>query len=463
MQRGPLQKPNALASSAGEQAAVRPLSFIHQLRFDDLPPAVVAQAKRCMLDLIGVAAGAIGTKLSGVARNFAVNQMGSPGRGARLLFDGRRASPTGAAYAGAATIDALDAHDGHRLTKGHAGVALLPALLAFVDQAEKRDGREFIVTLVVGYEIATRAGISLHATVPDYHTSGAWNALGCAAMGARTLGLDENMTHHALGIAEYHGPRSQMMRCIDHPTMVKDGSGWGALAGVSAAYLAADGFTGAPALLIDGGAEESAWDDLGVDWEIRNQYFKPHPVCRWAQPAMEAMTNLIAQHRPAREDIAAIEIRSFAQAVRLGVRLPRTTEEAQYALGFPVAAIAAKGQLGAAELGDDGLKDADIAAMLKRIRLVEEKAFSDRFPQERLAIVEVSLRNGKKLTSPPTPARGDPESALSDAEISSKFRSLASGLPAERLELIEQSVASLDSDQAALGGLMDAILAPFKP
>lgn len=31
------------------------------------------------------------------------------------------------------------------------------------------------------------------------------------------------------------------MRCIDHPTMVKDGSGWGAMAGVSAALLAADG------------------------------------------------------------------------------------------------------------------------------------------------------------------------------------------------------------------------------
>jgi 2-methylcitrate dehydratase PrpD len=441
---------------------VRPLSFIHDLSFEALPPAVIAQAKRCLLDLIGVAAGAIGTNLSGIARNCAVNQMGTPGRGARLLFDGRRASPTGAAYAGAATIDALDAHDGHRLTKGHAGVALLPALLAFSDHAEKRDGREFIASLVVGYEIATRAGMALHATVSDYHTSGAWNALGCAAIGARVLRLDETMTRHALGIAEYHGPRSQMMRCIDHPTMVKDGSGWGALAGVSAAYLAAEGFTGAPALLIEGKSEGPVWDDLGVGWEICNQYFKPHPVCRWAQPAMEAMANLIAQYRPAREDIASIEIRSFAEAVRLGTRPPRTTEEAQYAIAYPVAAIAAKGRLCAAELGGDGLNDPDVATMLKRIHLIEENAFSDRFPQERLAIVEVTLRDGRKLTSPPTAPRGDPESALSDAEISSKFRSLASGLPAARLAIVEQSVASLDSNQVALGALLDAILAPLK-
>src|SRR3546814_7985834 len=84
----------------------------------------------------------------------------------------------------------------------------------------------------MGYEVATRAGIVLHGSVSDYHTSGAWNALGVAAVASRLLGLDRERTRHAIGIAEYHGPRSQMMRCIDHPTMLKDGSGWGAFAGV---------------------------------------------------------------------------------------------------------------------------------------------------------------------------------------------------------------------------------------
>src|SRR5258708_6661146 len=177
--------------------------------------------------------------------------------------------------------------------------------------------------------------MALPATVSDYHTSGAWNALGCAAIGARLLALNEEAPRHALGIAEYHGPRSQMMRCIDHPTMVKDGSGFGALAGVAAACLAADGFTGAPALLIEGAAEAPFWRDLGARWEITWQYFKPYPVCRWAQPAMDALEGLIARHRVERDAIAQIEIRTFAEAVRLGTRLPPTTEQAQYAIGFP--------------------------------------------------------------------------------------------------------------------------------
>ena len=115
-----------------------------------------------------------------------------------------------------------------------------------------KDDRAFLASLVVGYEIGTRAGIALHRTACDYHTSGAWIAIAAAALGARSMGLDAAQTREAIGIAEYHGPRSQMMRVVDQPTMVKDGSGWGAMAGVSAAYLAAEGFTGAPAVTVEG-------------------------------------------------------------------------------------------------------------------------------------------------------------------------------------------------------------------
>jgi 2-methylcitrate dehydratase PrpD len=438
---------------------VTPLAFIHALRFEDLPPDVIAQAKRCLLDLIGVAVAGRQTNLSRIVHDFAAAQMGASIGGARLLFDGRRVSVTGAAYAGASTIDSFDAHDGHRLTKGHAGVALLPALLAFADERKMSDGRAFIACLVMGYEIAIRAGMALHATARDYHTSGAWNALGCAAIGARIQRLDTERTRHALGTAEYHGPRSQMMRCIDHPTMVKDGSGFGALAGVSAACLAADGFTGAPALLIEGEAEAPFWRDLGSAWEITRHYLKPYPVCRWAQPAMDATADLIRRHQVDRAQIARIEIRTFDAAVRLGTRAPRSTEEAQYAIGFPVAAIAERGVLGAAELSDEGLRDPAINAMLARVRLVEDTDLSARFPAERLAAVDITLRNGERLSSAPTVARGDPEHALADADVLAKFRGLAEVLRPERRRAIEQSVAALDTDAQALPALIEAVLA----
>ncbi|WP_224380148.1 hypothetical protein [Roseovarius carneus] len=67
----------------------------------------------------------------------------------------------------------------------------------------------------------------MHASVADYHTSGAWNGLGVAALACRLRGADAGVLRHALGIAEYHGPRSQMMREIDNPTMLHDRSGMG--------------------------------------------------------------------------------------------------------------------------------------------------------------------------------------------------------------------------------------------
>ncbi len=171
-------------------AAPSAAAFVRELRFDALPADVVACAQRCLLDLVGVAAGGASLPAARIAADFAVGHMAGTARHARILFDGRSAGIPGAAFAGAAAIDVLDAHDGHVLTKGHAGAAVLPALLAFSD-GESCDGREFLACLVLGYEIATRAGIALHATVPDFHCSGAWNALGCAAIGARLLHLDD--------------------------------------------------------------------------------------------------------------------------------------------------------------------------------------------------------------------------------------------------------------------------------
>jgi len=162
-------------------------AFVQRLAFADLPADVVAQARRCLLDLIGVAAAGTRTRASGIARSYAASQLCGRDETARILFDGRRAGIAGAAFAGATTIDAIDGHDGHTLTKGHAGVAILPALLALCDGADRHHaigGHEFLNCLTLGYEIATRAGIAQHASVPEYHCSGSWNSIGCAAVAA---------------------------------------------------------------------------------------------------------------------------------------------------------------------------------------------------------------------------------------------------------------------------------------
>ena len=100
--------------------------------------------------------------------------------------------------------------------------------------------------------------------------------------------------------------------------MVKDGSGWGAHVGVTAALLARDGFTGAPALTVERDDASCLWRDLGMRWRIREQYFKAYPVCRWAQPAVEAALALQRTHGFAADDVTEVTIESFREAIALG-------------------------------------------------------------------------------------------------------------------------------------------------
>lgn len=154
------------------------LSLTHD-PFHRLPDdRVIHAARRSLLDLCGVAVAGSSTALSRTIRQHVVMQFAAAapevgGQAARLIFDGRPVSPVGAALAGGMTIDSVDAHDGHKLTKGHVGCGVLPALLAMAEQRPDMTYGELLCALIVGYEIGVRAGIALHETADDYHTSGA--------------------------------------------------------------------------------------------------------------------------------------------------------------------------------------------------------------------------------------------------------------------------------------------------
>ena len=310
-----------------------------------------------------------------------------------------------------------------KLTKGHIGCGMIPGLIAMMQAEGKTDAHELLTSVVVGYEIGTRAGIALHASACDYHTSGAWVSLATAALGGRQLGLTTAQTREALGIAEYHGPRSQMMRCIDSPTMVKDGSGWGAMAGVSAAYLAQDGFTGAPAISVEGPEVAHIWNDLGQNWYVAQQYVKLYPVCRWAQPAAEGAMALVRTHGVTPGQIATIKVESFHEAKRLNA-IPTNTEQAQYSLPFSVAAALVRGTIGVPEVTEQGVSDVQILDLAKRVEISETDDFNAAFPARRFARVHLHLNDGQVLSSDVTEAQGDPENKVSDDVIWNKFRTL---------------------------------------
>ncbi|MCK5275864.1 MAG: MmgE/PrpD family protein, partial [Alphaproteobacteria bacterium] len=259
----------------------------------------------------------------------------------------------------------------------------------------------------------------------------------------------------ALGIAEYWGPRSPMMRVIDHPSMLKDGSAMGAFAGVVAVDLSAEGFTGAPAATVelDGG---EVWADLGTCWCIAEQYMKPYPVCRWAQPAIHAAMTLRPQFGEA--SIESVRVETFHQGCRLAMRAPADTDQAQYSLPFPLAAALVHGEVGMAQVDGAGLSDEAVLKLSHAIELVEDESMSARFPGERVARVIIGLSDGRVLESGILAAPGDPEDPLPDEQLATKFDSLAGPvLGAERTAEIHELVSVIGPGVPA-APLLDALL-----
>lgn len=440
--------------------------FVRDLRYRDIPREVLAVMRRSLLDTIGVAALGSSTRLGGIVRKFALGHMpaGPDGPAARLLFSGHRVSPMGAAMAGAFAIDSIDAHDGYSKVKGHAGSGVLPAVLAVVDDLRRQrkpvSGTDLLTALTIAYEVAYRSGLCMHGTVPDYHTSGAWTAVGAAAAAARLLGLDGEHIRHAMGIAEYHGPRSQMMRCIDHPTMLRDGVGWGSPAGVSAAYMAELGFTGAPAITTEGQDALPYWHDLGERWEVLNTHYKAYPVCRWAHPAIDAVQDLMRDNQLRSSDIERARIKTFHYATRLAGHAPKTVDELTYGLAYPFAIMAVHGTIGPLQLRESILQDPEVRRISLATELVDDPHYSRISVDKRWADVTLYLKDGREIQSDPRTPRGDPDNPLSDQEISAKFHLLSDEIiGAGRANRIEQQVVRVSEDDFDLDGWLDLVLA----
>lgn len=439
--------------------------FAASLSFQDLPGDLLRLLRRSFVDTMGVAAIGSTTELSAIARRGALALFG-PGSagGSRMLYDSRQVSPAGAAMAGAFTVDSIDAHDGTSPNKGHAGSAIFPALLAVADamraQGRAVSGQDFAVWLAVAYEISYRAGQVQHATCADYHTSGAWTAVGVAAAVARMIGATPEQIRHAAGIGEYHGPRSQMMRCIDFPTMVRDGVGWGAPSGVTAAYLAVEGFTGAPALTCEGDEAAAFWSDLGDEWlTAAHTHYKLYPCCRWAHPSMDAAQALMSEHDLRAKDVDAVEIRTFHYATRLAGHHPRNLDELAYSIAFPVAAVIVRGQLGPKELTPEALNDAEILRISRATKLIDDLDLTQRSVGKRWAALTLLLRDGRRIEAAPRTPRGDIDQPLSNAEIGAKFRLLSgAALEPDQIEEIEERCWKFDQlDAADFAQLLDLL------
>jgi len=378
--------------------------FIAGTKWDALPEPVQRKVRMCMLDDLGATLVGILTPISRITAGYAVDTWS--GDEATILLHGSKASAIGAAFANGYATNGIDIDDCAMYTKGHPGAQIFPTALAVAEKLGL-GGQEMLTAMVVGYEIAHRAARCWHDHHQIYQACGSWGSVACAAVASNLLGLPPEQIKCALGIAEYHAPNLPMMRDVDHPAMVKHGIGWGAMTGIAAAEMAARGFTGVPSIL----SFEKYQDwvaDIGQHYiMVDGVIWKKYACCAWAHPTLDATAMLVRKQGIKVEDIAHIRVEGFHEAVQLGTETPITTEEAQFNLAWPLAALLVDGEVGPDQMLEHRFDAPEIRAVAGKIELLESEEFTRLY---RLAVqgdprgkyasaVTIILKDGRQFGS----------------------------------------------------------------
>ena len=219
--------------------------FVASTPSRDIEPAAREQARRAILDTLGVMLAGSREDAARITAEMVREQGGSAE--STVVGHSFRAAAGEAALVNGTSAHTLDFDDVNMNMRGHPSVPLLPAVLALGEKLGS-SGREVIDAFVLGFEVECRLGkvIGGEHYALGWHATSTLGTLGAGAACARLLRLDADQTQTALGIAASlaSGVRQNF------GTMTKPlHAGWAARNGVIAVTLSERGLTADTAAL----------------------------------------------------------------------------------------------------------------------------------------------------------------------------------------------------------------------
>ncbi|SSW66375.1 MmgE/PrpD family protein [Achromobacter veterisilvae] len=408
-------------------------AFAANLRYEDIPAPVLRRAEDLLLDcLASILAGASARAVQAIDRYAAA--MGPADGASEVLITRRRTTPLFAAMVNAAAAHVVEQDDVHNGSVFHPAAVVFPPALA-VAQALGRSGRDLLVAAVAGYEVGIRVGEFLgRSHYKIFHTTGTAGTLAAAVTTGRLLNLSPEAMLNALGSAgtQAAGLWEFLRDAADSKQLH---TAKAAADGITAAYLAQDGFTGARHILegpqgMAAGMSTDAdpsrlCDRLGERWALAETSFKFHASCRHTHPAADALQQALRDNNLAEADIERVVAHVHQGAIDvLGpVVNPQTVHQSKFSMGTVLALIARQGRAGLAEF-DAGLDDPGVTAFRGKVEMELDPEVDGAYPQRWIGKVTVYTRDGRKLHSRVDEPKGDPGNTLSRAEIEDKTLSL---------------------------------------
>jgi len=421
-------------SSLPSSATATLAAFAANLKTVDIPQQVLRKAEDLWVDWFGSVIAGHGARPVETLTQFALSM--GPASGPSEVFTHRcSTSPYWAAMANAAASHVAEQDDVHNGSVFHPATVVFPPALA-VAQAIGANGAQLITAAVVGYEVGIRVGEFLgrsHYRV--FHTTGTAGTLAAAAAVGHLLGLNALQMQHAFGSA---GTQSaglwEFLRTAADSKQLHTAHAAGA--GLMAAYLAKDNFTGAAQILegpqgMAAGMSSDAdvrklTEDLGMRWATAETSFKYHASCRHTHPAADALLQVMQEHQLKIADLSRVitHVHQGAIDVLGPVTHPSTVHQSKFSMGTVLALVARFEHAGLSEF-DQYFKDDITQALRDKVEMVLDDEVDTAYPQRWIGKVTVHTHDGRVLHGRVDEPKGDPGNTLSRDEITAKALRLA--------------------------------------
>ncbi|MDZ7374153.1 MAG: MmgE/PrpD family protein [candidate division KSB1 bacterium] len=416
--------------------------FAVSLRYEDLPAAVVHQAKRFLFDSIGCALGGYHAPDVQIAHEVYKEMGGKPE--ATVFGSGWRTSAYHASFLNSLMIRVLDYNDIYWKQDPSHPSDLIAAPLA-LGEREHKCGRDLITAVVLAYEFEQRLCEFAFPGLRErkwHHAS--LTQLASPVAAGKMLDLTVDQMVHAIGISGCHnmtlgavtaGKLTMMKNTVD-PLAVQSG--------VLAALLARQGYTGPEAIfegkegLMDtlGGdfAPELLTAGLGDSYRITECAMKAFPTEALTHSPITATLKLVRQHQIRPEEVQEVEVRTIARAVDIladpSKYHPTSKETADHSLPYCIAVAIVDGQVTTTQFHEDRLRDPRLLQLMPKIRVVAAPELEAEFPQKKPAEVIIRTARGTVAERVDYP-KGDPREPMTDEELMQKFAALTEGILSE--------------------------------
>jgi 2-methylcitrate dehydratase PrpD len=441
---------------------------LRSLRPPAMPPEVRDAARLHLLDAIGVGFAATATG-AGAPYLKAAASLGGSGPATIFGLDQGYAAAA-AALANGGMTHALEYDDTHTASIVHGSSVLAAAALAAAESVgASSDALLFAYTK--GWEALIRMGLAAPGRfqAQGFQITSVGGTLAAAMVAADLLGLDEEQTVHAIGIALSQS--SGVFEFLTNGSTVKSlHAGWAAHGGVAAATLAAAGLTG-PATAFEGkfglfrrfAADDEAAtrfaasiETLGSMWHLPQAAFKFYPCCHYIHPFIEALEIALAQNpgRPIEAILCEVPPGATALISDPWERklTPQSGHEARYSLPIALAARLTEGKVTPATFAD-----APSATIVDKAKWISARDMTGAdFPNRFEARIHVTFADGAAQEVYVDDVFGGARRPASREAVVTKFRTSVGLLGGDRdVRALEHAL--LAGDHNSISGLTRAL------